>query len=127
MIVGFRGMGDAVEDYLAGDSNPSLSYRPPDLSPLAANSLAPAPSWATSSSAEPPASTLRDTSGGSGFLWNDLAKTVTGTVLQTLLGKPSLPTPAPTYSSSSSGISPVLVVGGLAAVGVVGYLLMRRG
>ena len=117
-----RGMGDAVDDILAGADSDPLQSKPAITSALSNDQLM-VPAFAASSSASPPISTGASAgNNSSAWSWSDIGRTFVAGLTQGLL-KPLAPTPVKPVSSGIS--TPVLVAGGLAVVGLAVILLRR--
>lgn len=110
-----RSMGDTIDDNIGGD----------DVQFSDRDTLAPTPSWATSASSAGPVAPAASTNSDTG--WTGVASQLLTGVVRGLLPGSSAPKPTNVLAApSSSSISPVVIVGGVAAVGLVAFLLLRR-
>lgn len=110
-----RSMGDTIDDVIGGD----------DVQFSDRNTLSPTPSWATSASSAPPVAPPAGTNGDTG--WSGVAsQLLTGVVRGLLPGSTPRPAAIVPAKAAASSISPAVIVGGVAVVGVVAFVLLRR-
>lgn len=117
-----RGLGDDLDSLFDPGSYLNTQF---DLADSNSAGLT-TPTWTSSSTAAPPLSAAQTSQGNnsSSWSWGDLAKNFVQGVVQGVT-KPT-PQTSMLMPSSSSGISTGVIVAGVAALGLVGFLVMRR-
>ncbi len=116
-------MGDAVDDVLAGTDADGLMSAPAISSSSSDSALA-VPSWGTSSTSAPP---INVSQGNASTAWGNFASTFASGLLKSFVpGLAPKPAAVSHVGAPSSGPSTALIVGGVAGVGVLAYLLLRR-
>lgn len=115
-----RGLGDDLEDSLAGPDSNALQSAPPQLVDFQLRQ----PTWASSSTSAAPVAAA-GSNNPSSWSWGDLAKNLVQGVVQgvtrpTAIAQPSM------LSSSTGGVSTGVIVAGVAALALVGFLVLRN-
>lgn len=135
MLVGLRGIGQSVEDILAGADGEAVSSKPVVYtSGAGASDALMVPAFMNSPAVQPPATTTASTSGRD-FDWGDLGKSLAfgaGSGIAASINRALGITPtslaaqrAAAAKAPSTGPSMVWIVGGVAAAVLIGALLLR--
>jgi hypothetical protein len=119
-----RGFGDAIDDDLAGpDSALVASTNKTESSGITLTDSLLTPAWASGASSAPPINAANSTPASSS--WADVGKQLVAGITSGLF-RPTTPLYKPSTLGATSGISTGAIVAGVAALGVVGFLIMRR-
>lgn len=114
-----RGLGDDLEDALAGPDSNALQTAPPQIVDFQLKQ----PTWVSSSTSAAPVATT-GSNDPSSWSWGDLAKNLVQGVVQGVTRPTTLARPS-ALTSSTGGLSTGVIVAGLAALGLVGFLVLR--